>query len=65
MTELDLTTTDELVDELMRRHPDGVVVGLSRDNESVIEFEGDIDVTLRLVQLLMWDHQKRYEEDED
>jgi len=63
MTELDLTTTEELIDELVRRYPDGIVVGLSRDSESIIEFEGDIDVTLRLVNLLMWDHQKYFEED--
>ncbi len=60
-----LHTTDELIDELKKRHPEGAVIGLqnplheirSTGNDWRMSFKGDIHVTLKLANVIMWHHQ--------
>jgi len=65
MTELDYLTTEELIAELASRSPEGMVVGLSREDEWRVEFNGDLDVTLRLTNLLLWEHQQKFMVDDE
>ncbi len=68
MEEIALVTTDELIDELKRRHPDGVIVAMQypehevqdSGNEWRISFGGSIDTTLKLSNLCLWQHQMEY-----
>ena len=61
-----LLTTEDLVGELKRRHPDGCMVGFQfppHEARSVgqswrITFSGDFNTTLKLANIGMWLHQK-------
>lgn len=66
--DIQLHTTDELIDELKRRHPDGCVVVVqnpphelrSSGNDWRMCFSGNIHVTLKLASVAMWHHQSQF-----
>lgn len=59
-------TTNELVDELTKRYPEGLVVAMELlpENKSDshadwrIYCRGKVNVTLKLANILLWEHQK-------
>lgn len=63
--DIKLHTTDELIDELKRRHPDGAIIVVqnpehevrSSGNDWRMAFAGNIHVTLKLASVAMWHHQ--------
>ncbi len=65
--DISLHTTDELIDELKKRHPDGCVIAVqnpvhearSSGNDWRMNFIGDINITLKLANIIMWHHQKQ------
>ncbi len=63
--DISLHTTDELIDELKKRHPDGTIIAMhnpphearSSGNDWRMSFIGNIHVTLKLANVIMWHHQ--------
>ncbi len=64
--DIQLHTTDELIDEIKRRFPDGCIVAMqnpvheirSSAKEWRMAYSGNIHVTLKLASVAMWHHQK-------
>jgi hypothetical protein len=65
--DIELHTTDELIDELKRRHPDGAVMAFQNPNHEIrstgndwrMSFIGNIHVTLKLANVCLWYHQNQ------
>ncbi len=63
--DISLHTTDELFNEIKRRHPDGAVIAVqnpaheirSSRNDWRMSYFGNIHVTLKLANIIMWHHQ--------
>ena len=66
--DIELHTTDELIAELKRRHPEGALIALqnpeheirSSGNDWRMAFSGNIHVTLKLASVAMWHHQTEF-----
>ncbi len=64
--EIKLLTTDQLIDELKRRHPDGVIVAMqfpkhearSLGHDWRVFFSGNSDVTLKLANVAIYQQQQ-------
>ena len=65
--DISLHTTDELIEELKKRHPEGAVIAVhnppyearSSGNDWRMSFIGNINVTLKLANIIMWYHQAK------
>ena len=63
--DISLHTTDELIEEIKKRHPDGAIIGVqnppheirSTGNDWRMSFKGNFHVTLKLANVIMWHHQ--------
>jgi hypothetical protein len=65
--DIQLHPTDELIEELKRRHPDGAVIVLQHPKHEIrssgtewrLCFSGNVHVTLKLASIAMWHHQNK------
>ncbi len=63
--DITLHTTDELMDEVKRRHPDGALICVQNPPHEIrssgsdwrMTYIGNIHVTLKLANIIMWHHQ--------
>ncbi len=66
MENIQLVTTEELIGELKRRCPDGLIVAMQFPEHEIrssgydwrMSFNGRIDVTLKLANIALWKHQQ-------
>ncbi len=64
---ISLHTTDELIEELKTRHPDGTVIAVQNPEHEIrssghewrMSFGGNLHVTLKLANIIMWHHQTK------
>lgn len=64
-TGIELYTTDELITEIKKRHPDGSIIAVqnpeheirSSGNDWRMSYAGNIHVTLKLANVILWRHQ--------
>ena len=64
--DIQFVTTDDLIIELKRRHPDGIIVAMQNPPHEVnscghdwrITYKGKIETTLKLANIAVWMHQR-------
>lgn len=65
--DITLHTTDELIGEIKRRHPEGTIVAVQNEpheirssgNDWRVSMIGNLHVTLKLANVCLWHHQTR------
>jgi hypothetical protein len=66
--DIKIHTTDELIAELKRRHPDGALIAVQNPPHEIrssgtgwrMGFAGDPHVTLKLANVCLWHHQQQF-----